>query len=134
MPVTYMQMVAAAMAAVPGISPEEVYRRMQDEPGLLLIDVREAEDIATQGMIAGGINIALGRLPLRADQEIPPTLRDPRLQDRTRPIVTLCEVGYNAACGAKLLRDMGFTSVQYLEGGIEAWIAAGLPLDTDLLS
>jgi rhodanese-related sulfurtransferase len=129
-----MQMVAAAMAAVPGISPEEVYRRMQDEPGLLLIDVREAEDIATQGMIAGGINIALGRLPLRADQEIPPTLRDPRLQDRTRPIVTLCEVGYNAACGAKLLRDMGFTSVQYLEGGIEAWIAAGLPLDTDLLS
>lgn len=128
MPVTYMQMVAAAMAAVPGISPEEVYRRMQQEPGLLLIDVREAEDIASQGKIADSINIALGRLPLRADQEIPPTLRDPRLQDRTRPIVTLCEVGYNAARGAKLLRDMGFTSVQYLEGGIEAWIAAGLPL------
>ncbi|MFP4437912.1 MAG: rhodanese-like domain-containing protein [Chloroflexaceae bacterium] len=128
MPVTYMQMVATAMAAVPGISPEEVYRRMQHEPHLLLIDVREAEDIATQGMLADSINIALGRLPLRADQEIPPTLRDPRLQDRTRPIVTLCEVGYNAARGAKLLRDMGFTSVQYMEGGIEAWIAAGLPL------
>ena len=30
---------------------------------------------------------------------------------------------------AKTLKDMGFTNVSYLEGGIEAWKQAGLPVE-----
>ncbi len=32
------------------------------------------------------------------------------------------------ALGGKLLHDMGFTNVQILEGGVQAWIEAGLPV------
>jgi rhodanese-related sulfurtransferase len=38
-------------------------------------------------------------------------------------------LGPNAAIGAKLLKDMGFTNVVYMDGGMEAWKAAGLPTD-----
>jgi rhodanese-related sulfurtransferase len=75
------------------------------------------------------LNISLGMLPVRADLELPEEKRDARLQDRSRQIITTCQVGPNGAIGAKLLKDMGFTSVCYLEGGMEAWKAAGLPTD-----
>lgn len=32
------------------------------------------------------------------------------------------------ALGGKLLHDMGFTNVQILEGGVQAWTDAGLPI------
>ncbi len=54
---------------------------------------------------------------------------DPGLQDRSRQIIVTCAMGPNAARGAKLLKDMGFTNVSYMEGGMEAWKAAGLPTD-----
>ncbi len=68
-------------------------------------------------------------LPVRADLELPEDKRDARLQDRSRQIILTCQLGPNGAIGAKLLKDMGFTRVYYLEGGMEAWKAAGLPTE-----
>jgi len=64
---------------------------------------------------------------VRADLELPEEWRDSRLQDRSRQIITTCQAGPNGARGAKLLKDMGFTNVSYVEGGMEAWKDAGLP-------
>ncbi|MFZ2420533.1 MAG: rhodanese-like domain-containing protein, partial [Anaerolineae bacterium] len=63
-----------------------------------------------------------------ADNEVPESWRDPRLADRSRPIITTCILGPLGAIGGKLLHDMGFTNVQILEGGVQAWIEAGLPV------
>ena len=68
-------------------------------------------------------------LPVRADLELPEDWREPRLQDRSLPVITACQLGPNGAIGAKILKDMGFTNVSYLEGGMEAWKAAELPTD-----
>lgn len=40
----------------------------------------------------------------------------------------VCILGPLGAMGGKLLHDMGFTNVQVLEGGVQAWIDAGLPV------
>ena len=32
-----------------------------------------------------------------------------------------------AALGAQVLQDMGFTNVTYMDGGMRAWKAEGLP-------
>jgi rhodanese-related sulfurtransferase len=68
-------------------------------------------------------------LPVRADLELPEELREAGLQDRSRQIITTCQLGPNAARGAQLLNEMGFTNVSYMEGGMEAWKAAGLPTE-----
>lgn len=124
-----MQMAEAAMAQVDGISADEVRRRSEQDDSLLVVDVRDAGDVATTGLAAGGLNISLGMLPVKADLELPEEWREARLQDRSRPVVTTCQVGPNGAIAASLLKDMGFTNVCYMEGGMEAWKAAGLPTE-----
>ncbi len=68
-------------------------------------------------------------LLVKADQELPEEWRDSRLQDRSHEIILTCQTGENAARGAKLLKEMGFTNASYMEGGMEAWKAAGLPTE-----
>ncbi len=129
MAMSFMQIAEEAMAQVEGISAAEVQKRMKQDPNALLVDVRDAADIPSTGLATGGLNISLGMLPVRADLELPEDWREPRLQDRSLPVITACQLGPNGAIGAKILKDMGFTNVSYLDGGMEAWKAAGLPTD-----
>ncbi len=129
MSLTFMQIVEAAVANVEGISPEEAQKRLEQDPNAFLVDVRDAGDIPSTGLVSGGMNISLGMLPIKADLELPEEWREPGLQDRSRQVITTCQLGPNAAIGANLLKDMGFTNVSYMDGGMEAWKAAGLPTD-----
>ena len=129
MSLSFMQIVEAAVANVEGISPADAQQRLEQDPNALLVDVRDAGDIASTGIVSGGMNISLGMLPIKADLELPEEWREPGLQDRSRQVITTCQLGPNAAIGAKLLKDMGFTNVAYMDGGMEAWKAAGLPTD-----
>ncbi|MBI3958838.1 MAG: YdhR family protein [Chloroflexi bacterium] len=125
---TFGRMAEEAYRAVPTIKPADAQRRQKRETGLLVIDVRDAADIAQTGTVPGAANLSLGSLTYLADNEVPESWRDPRLADRSRPIITTCILGPMGAIGGKLLRDMGFANVQILEGGVQAWIDAGLPV------
>jgi len=127
-PITFMQLVQEAMTAVPAIKPADAYRRLQKEPELLVIDVRDSSEVAQTGTVAGAINITLGNLSYMADCEVPVEWRDARLGNRSRPIITTCILGPLGALAGKLLHDMGFANVQILEGGVQAWKDAGLPM------
>lgn len=127
MPKTFGQMVAEALAQVPVISPAEAHARLLQNPHMLVIDVRDAADVALTGTIPGAHNISYGSLTYKADQEVPLDWRDPALQDRSRPIIVTCILGPLGALGGKLLHDMGFTNVSVLEGGVQAWVAAAFP-------
>ena len=124
---TVMQMVGEAQAAVPGIGPEEVRRRIQEDPNTLIVDVRDAANRQASGMVEGAIAVSSGTLPFAADADVPEDWRDPRLQDRSRPVITVCDLGPMSAMAAKTLQDMGFADVSYIEGGTQAWKEAGLP-------
>jgi len=129
MAMSFMQMAEEAMAEVNAVSAEEAHLQLKGNSEALLIDVRDAADIPPTGVPAGGANISLGMLPVRADLELPEDWRDTRLQDRSRKIITTCPLGPNGARGAKLLQDMGFTNVSYMDGGMDAWNKAELPTD-----
>jgi len=124
---TFNLMVTEALAEVPTISPVEADQAMRSNPNALVIDVRDAADIAGTGLIPGAVNISLGTLTYKADNQVPPEWRDSQLENRARQIITTCESGEMAALGGKLLKDMGFTNVRILEGGTVAWKAAGYP-------
>ena len=121
-----MQMAEEAMAQVEGISAIEVQQRLEQDSNTLLVDVRDAADISSTGLATGASNISLGMLPVKADLELPEEWRDAGLQDRSRPVIITCQLGPNGAIGARLLKDMGFTNVCYMDGGMEAWQAAEL--------
>ena len=114
MPKSFRDMVAEGREGTPMLSPQEVQRRMKEESGTLVVDVRDADGLAGTGIIPGAINVSLGTLPLRADTELPEAMRNQDLQDRNRPIITTCGGGGQASLAAKLLKDMGFTNVSIL--------------------
>src|SRR6476659_357360 len=122
-------MVAEGREGTPMVSPQETQRRMKDEPKTLVLDVRDAQDLGGTGIIPGALNVSLGTLPLKADQELPEAMRNTELQDRERPIITTCGGGGQASLAAKLLKDMGFKNVSILEGGTNGWKQAGLPTE-----
>lgn len=115
------------MSQVPVIDATEAQRRIEQNPQTLVIDPRDAADIAATGKVAGAMNISYGALTYQADNELPEDWREPELQDRSRPIITACEMGPLGALAGKLLQDMGFTNVSILDGGAEAWKEAGFP-------
>ena len=129
MAMSFIQMAEEAMAEVDKISAEQAQQRLKEDSNALLIDVRDAADIPSTGVPASGANISLGMLPIRADRELPEEWIDAKLQDRSCQIITTCFAGMMSAMGAKVLKDMGFTNVCYMEGGMDAWNEAGLPTD-----
>jgi rhodanese-related sulfurtransferase len=126
---TFGQMVSEAREQVEVLSPQEAQAKMQADPNVVVVDVREPEDVKSTGAIPGAMNIPLGVLPLRADTELPENLREARLQDRSTPVITTCGGGGQAALAAKTLKDMGFTNVSMVDGGTRGWKAAGLPTE-----
>ena len=79
------------------------------------IDVRQEYEYEA-GHVEGARFITL--------QEIPTRFRE---LDENTPVIVTCQVGQRSALAAKFLRDKGYDA-HNLEGGVEAWVAEGLPL------
>jgi rhodanese-related sulfurtransferase len=61
-----------------------------------------------------------GQLEIRIDKELP---------DPTTPILVYCQLGMISTLAAATLRTMGYAHVVALDGGMQAWAAAGYPLE-----
>ncbi len=81
-----------------------------------LIDVRSATEVG-RGVIAGAKHIELAALPARAGE-----------LDADAPCVLYCLSGARSAQACALLAQRGFQRLYHLDGGIAAWVKAGLPL------
>jgi len=87
----------------------EGVRRLAEEPGAVLLDVREPQEFAA-GHIPGSVNLPLAGIS-NAGQKAP---------DTTAPIYVYCLSGGRSARAAAALRDMGYANVTDL-GGISAY-------------
>jgi rhodanese-related sulfurtransferase len=122
---TFRQRVHEARAHVRLLSPVEA-KRIIDGSDAMVIDVREAWEVAQHGTIPGARNITRGELDIKADLELP--RRDPALQDRSQRILLTCGAGGKATLCAAVLQEMGFTDVWVIDGGCRAWHGAGYAL------
>ena len=119
-----MDKVAAAKAAVPTIAPEEAVKLLGRED-VLFVDVRDAEEVAQSGKVAGAINVSRGMLEFRADDTTP--YHNPAFS-RDKTVILYCASGGRSALGGKALMDMGYAKVKNL-GGFKAWADSGLPTE-----
>jgi sulfur dioxygenase len=84
-----------------------------------ILDVREPQEfVGPLGHIRGAILIPLGELADRAGELA-----------RDRPIVAVCRAGSRSAQATVILREMGFTEVANLAGGMLRWRAEGHPVE-----
>ena len=85
---------------------------------VVLVDVREPYEWEA-GRIAGAQHIEIERLASRAD-EVP----------TDRPVVFQCRLGIRSAMAMQAFRASGWDAY-HLGGGIQRWVAEGMPIEPD---
>ncbi|WP_085908952.1 rhodanese-like domain-containing protein [Kiloniella majae] len=115
-----VEIVAQAKAEVPTISPAGLMEVL-GQSNVVVVDVRDAQELRATGMVPGAINISRGMLEFKAD---PTTPMHQKELTRDKMIVLYCASGGRSALSGKILMDMGYENVRNL-GAIKDWVDAG---------
>jgi len=114
------EMMEAANAAVPRISAAQA-RDMIAKGDALVVDVRDAPEVAASGKVAGAVHVSRGMLEFRADPQLPS--HDKNFA-KDKAVILYCGSGGRAALAGKMLKDLGYERVYNL-GGFKDWTDAG---------
>lgn len=98
-----------AQASTFQITPEELKEKLERGERIILLDVREPVEYEIC-RLEGATLVPLSKLPEYVNR-----------LSQTEDIVVYCHTGMRSAMAVKLLRDLGFTRVKNLAGGIDAW-------------
>ena len=112
---TFRDLLSAAKAEITEITPETAAGRLAD--GYLVLDVREPDEYA-EGAIPGAIHIPRGHLEAQIENRIP---------DKTTPVVVYCAGGVRSAFAARTMGELGYSTVESMEGGYGRWKDEGRP-------
>lgn len=108
---------------IKNVSVQELCEQLDSDPQTVLIDLRPAREFE-QGHIAQACNIPLGTITL---QQI---MAEWSREAEAKPIYFICQSGGRSQQLLDELDDVGFHWAQSVAGGMVAWHALGLPLET----
>ncbi len=97
------------------IAPRDLAAAMAKGTEPLIVDVRSADEYAD-------VRIGdVGNIPVTESERFAKVLA------KDAPIVMVCNSAYRSSMAVGLAERLGFADVASLDGGIDAWMAAGLP-------
>jgi rhodanese-related sulfurtransferase len=120
---TIEEMLESARGELDRMAPDQAREAM--ERGGLLVDIRSERQRERDGVVPGAAYFPRNVLEWRADPSS--SAHDPRFSDLDRPVVVMCDEGYQSSLAAATLQRLGFEGATDLIGGYQAWRAAGLP-------
>jgi len=103
------------------ISVKETHQLLQKKEPIVLLDIREKEEIAL-GYIQGALFLPQGRLKQEVETLLP---------DKDVPTVVYCAGGIRSLAAAKLMKEKGYTHVYSMTKGINGWKDAGYEVAGD---
>ena len=124
MVISVKQMMEAANAAVPRITPAQA-RDLIAKGNTLVVDVRDAPEVEKSGKVAGAVNVSRGMLEFRADPDLPSHDKN-FAPDKT--VIVYCASGGRSALSGKVLKDLGYDRVYNL-GAFKDWAESGGAVD-----
>lgn len=104
--------------ATPMFEVQKLHRLMQQGSAPVIVDVRLPKE--WKGMRIGEVL----NLPLNQLEKLAPARLNPADE-----IVTVCNSAFRSSLAIGLLERTGFKKVSSMDGGAEAWVAAGLPVE-----
>lgn len=106
--------------ATRNLSPVSFQSTMDTTKNGLLVDVRTPEEFES-GHLKGAINIDFRGNDFKTQiQKL----------DKHAPIFVYCHSGNRSGKATEMMRELGFTNVSNLTGGISGWEAEGHPVTT----
>jgi sulfur-carrier protein adenylyltransferase/sulfurtransferase len=97
------------------VTPEEVRPRLDDRRRPVLLDVREADEVAA-GMVPGARQLGRAHFESRVEDVLP---------DKEAEVIVYCQSGVRSAFAAKTLQDLGYRNVANMTGGFLRWTDLG---------
>lgn len=125
MKIGYKALVEAARAEVEAVTPQEVMGLLGD-PNVVIVDVRDIREIEREGRIPGSFHCPRGMLEFWIDPESPyfkPVFGEPKR------FIFHCALDWRSALSTQTAKRMGLAPVAHMEGGFQAWKAAGGPVE-----
>jgi rhodanese-related sulfurtransferase len=119
------ELLSEARSRLDRLGPEQARDALAN--GAILIDIRADKRRAADGEVRGAVHVPRNVLEWRLDPEC--EHRDERLARPEATIVLMCDAGYQSSLAAATLQDLGLPKATDLDGGFQAWRAAGLPVD-----
>ena len=112
---TFRDLLASAKAEITEVTTEVAAQHAAD--GYIWLDVREPDEYA-EGAIEGAIHIPRGHLEAQIEARIP---------DKSTPVVVYCAGGVRSAFAARTLGELGYSTVESMDGGFGRWKDEGRP-------
>jgi rhodanese-related sulfurtransferase len=101
------------------VSVEDAHQKLNGDNGAIIVDVREPQEWTATGHPPDARLIPLGQFAQRAPNELP----------KDTDIYVICNSGNRSQVASQSLIDLGYTQVFNVDGGIQAWLQAGLPTE-----
>ena len=103
------------------VSVEEARQLLQKKEPIVLLDIREKEEIAL-GYIQGATFLSQGLLGEKVETLLP---------DKNASVVVYCAGGIRSLAAAKVMKERGYTQVFSMAKGIDGWKKAGYEVASD---
>lgn len=123
-------LVDEAMAEVTTYTVAEVLTKSADANSkgkVQIVDIRDVRELKA-GTVTNSMHAPRCMLEFWVDPESP--YHKKIWADDSKEFILFCGAGWRSALAAKTLQDMGMTNVAHIDGGYEAWVNAGAPVET----
>ena len=117
----FLKLVNDAKSRIREVNVDETRARMNADPNVRLIDVREDHEWEA-AHAAGAEHLGKGIIERDIEATAP---------DKSTELILYCGGGYRSALAADVLQQMGYTNVYSMAGGWKAWKDSGAPIEPD---
>ena len=128
---TAEQLILTAKSRIQQVSVHDLFDAMKNHK-TILIDVREPEEFQASA-IDHTVNYPRGVLEMRIHQHPLASHHCDTVQAlehlKDQPIYLICGTGGRSALATDALQNMGFTQVKSVQGGYQAWVEQGYPVE-----
>lgn len=115
----YKELVAEYAEHVRELFPWDLLERMEENPDLLLLDVREPYEFDAMH-IRDSINVPRGILESACEYDYEETVPE-LVEAREREIAVICRSGYRSVMAAYIMQELGYRNVFSLYTGLRGW-------------
>ena len=123
---TFAELVAETAKNVNEIFPWDLEEKLQENPGLILLDIREPYEYDAMH-IKNSISIPRGVLETACEYDFEETV--PEIVDaRDKEIIVICRSGNRSVFACDVMQQMGYTNVISLKTGLRGWSDYEQPL------
>ena len=115
----FLDLISDCLGDVGEIMPWDLEERMQANPDLLVVDVREPYEYEVMH-IEGSLSVPRGILESACEWDYEETVPD-LVKARQREVVVVCRSGYRSVLSAFSMKMLGYENVVSLKTGLRGW-------------